>query len=121
MVLDGVVGATFEDLGDLSPLVADNAVHQKENPLLLFVPVNFLDSRVQMVVPALATLLSHAAVQMLRNQRPFLRSIGDHKLQYAPVFLGGPGALNVEWLAVTSYSLLGQIRAQLFGCSGARA
>ena len=118
VVLDGVVGAAFEDLGDLSPLVADDAVHQKEDPLFLFIPVNFLDSRVQVVVPALATLLAHAAVQVLRNQRPLLRAIGHHELEHTPVFFGGPGTLHVEWLAVTAYSLLGQIRALLFSCSG---
>jgi len=65
VVLDGVVGAALEDLGDLSPLVVDDAVHQEEDPLFLFVPVNFLDARVQVIVPALSALLSHAAVQML--------------------------------------------------------
>lgn len=46
MVLDGVVGAALEDLGDLGPLVAHNAVHEEKNPFLLFTPVNFLNARV---------------------------------------------------------------------------
>ena len=67
MVLDRVVGAAFEDLGDLCPLVADDAVHQEEDPLLLFVPVDLLYAGVEMVVPALATLFAHATIEMLRN------------------------------------------------------
>lgn len=65
MVFDGVVCAAFEDFGNLSPLIADNPVHQKQNPLLLFIPVDLLDARVQVVVPSLTALLADTAVQVL--------------------------------------------------------
>ena len=99
MVLDRVVGATLEYLGNLSPLVADDAVHEEEDPLLLLVPIDLLDAWVKVVVPALTALLSHTTVQMLRNQGPLLGAVGDHQLQNTPVFFGGPCALDVEWFA----------------------
>ena len=75
MVLDGVVGATLEDLGDLGPLVAHDAVHEEQNPLFLFAPVDLLDAWIQMVVPAFATLLSYSTIEMLRDKCPLLRPI----------------------------------------------
>ena len=62
VVLDGVVRATLEHLCDLCPLIADYAVHQEKDPLFLLVPVDLLDAGVQVVVPALATLLAHPAI-----------------------------------------------------------
>ena len=44
VVLDRVVGAALEDLSDLGPLVAHDAVHEEKDPLLLFTPVNFLNT-----------------------------------------------------------------------------
>jgi len=78
VVLYRVVRASLEHLGDLGPLVVDDAVHQEQDPLLLFIPVYFLDARVQMVVPTLSALLTHSAVQVLCNQRPLLRSVRYH-------------------------------------------
>ena len=65
VVLDRVVGAALKHLCDLGPLVVDDAVHQEQDPLFLFVPVDLLDAGVEVVVPALAALLAHAAVQVL--------------------------------------------------------
>lgn len=96
VVLDRVVGATFENLGNLCPLVVDDAVHEEKNPLFLFIPVNFLNSRVEVVVPTLSALLAHAAIQVLGNQGPLLGSICNDELQDAPVLFGSPGALHVE-------------------------
>lgn len=111
MVFDGVVGAAFEDLGDLGPLVVDDAVHEEKNPLFLLVPIDFLDSWVQVIVPPFSALLADSAVQVLRDQCPLLGSVGHHELQNAPVFFGSPCALHVEWLVVSSDSHLVQIRA----------
>ena len=65
MVLNRVVCAPFEHLGDLGPLVVHDTVHQKQDPLFLLVPVAFLDAGVEMVVPSLTTLLADAAVEVL--------------------------------------------------------
>ena len=62
MVLDGVVGATLEHLGDLGPLVVDDAVHEEEDPLLLLAPVDLLDAWVEMVVPPFTALFSDSAI-----------------------------------------------------------
>ena len=110
MILDRVVGAALEHLSNFGPLVVDDAVHQEENPLLLLVPVHLLDAWVQMVVPSLAALFAHAAVQMLGDERPLLGPIGHDKLEDTPVFFGCPSTFYVEWLAFSSHSLLGQIR-----------
>ena len=67
MVFDRVVGATLENLGDFGPLVVNDSVHEEKNPLFFFIPVNFLNSWVEVIVPALSALLANAAVQMLGN------------------------------------------------------
>ena len=82
-------------------------MHQEENPLFFFAPVDLLDSRIQVVVPTFAALLSDSAVQMLRDQSPLLRTIGDDELKDTPVLLGCPCALYVERLAFSAHSLLG--------------
>ena len=102
MVLDGVVRAAFEHLGDLRPLIIDDAVHEEQNPLLFFVPVNFLDSGVQVIVPSLATLLADAAIEVLTDQSPFLRSISDDQLEDAPVFFSSPCSFHVEWFTFSA-------------------
>ena len=109
MVFDRVVSATFENLGDFSPLVVDNSVHEEQNPLLFFIPVDFLNSGVEVIVPTLSALLANTAIQMLGNQRPLLGPVCHHQLQNTPVLLGGPCALHVERLAFSSDSLLGKM------------
>ena len=106
MILDRVVGASLEHLSDLGPLVVDDAVHQEQDPLFLLVPVDLLDARVEVVVPALAALLAHSAVQMLRDEGPLLRPVGHHELEDTPVLLRRPGSLDIEWLTFAAHSLL---------------
>lgn len=52
VVLDGVVGPSREDLGDLGPLVAVHAVGAHEDVLLRLRPRVLLDRWVQLVVPS---------------------------------------------------------------------
>lgn len=106
MVLDRVVSAAFEDLGDLGPLVVDDSVHEEQDPLFFLAPVDLLDSWVQVVVPPLAALLAHAAIQVLGNESPLLGPVGNYELEYAPVFLGSPGAFDAEILVVSHNALL---------------
>ena len=75
MIFDRIVSATFENLGYLRPLIVDDAMHEEENPLLLFIPIDFFDSGVQVIVPTFTTLLSHPAVEMLGDKSPLLRAV----------------------------------------------
>ena len=95
MVLDGVVGSSLEDFGDFSPFIVDDSVHQKEDPLLLFTPVNLLNEWVEMIVPSFSALLADSVSQVLCNKGPFLGAIGNDKLQYSPVFLLGPCSFDI--------------------------
>ena len=60
MVLDGVVSATFENFSNLSPFIIDDSMHKEQYPFFLLAPCNFLDHRIQVVVPAFTALLSNA-------------------------------------------------------------
>lgn len=61
VVLDGVVSPTFENLGDLSPLVSEFSVLEIENPLFIITPGNLLDFGIQVVMPSFSALLSDSA------------------------------------------------------------
>lgn len=74
MVFNGVVGATVEDLCDVSPLVLVFSVHQEQDPLLFTSPVYFLDSGVQMIVPTFTTLLAHATGKGVSDTSPAART-----------------------------------------------
>ena len=65
MILNRIISAAFDNLGDIGPFVVYDAVHEIQDPFLLLVPVDFLNARVQMVVPTFAALLSHSTVEML--------------------------------------------------------
>ena len=106
MVLNRVVCAPFEHLGDLGPLVVHDTVHQKQDPLFLLVPVDFLDAGVEVIVPALAALLAYSAIQVLRDEGPLLWPVGHHELEDTPVLLRRPGPLDIEWLTLAAHSLL---------------
>ena len=100
MVLDCVVGATLEHLGNLGPFVIDDAVHEEEDPLLFLAPIDLLDARIQMIVPSLTALLADATIQVLGYECPLLRPVGDDELKEAPVFLCRPNALDIVRLLI---------------------
>ena len=60
VVLDGVVGAAQQDVGDLGPPILDSLVKYEENPLLLDAPPLLLQQRIKLVVPPLTALLASA-------------------------------------------------------------
>ena len=51
MVLDGVVRAARQQLGDLGPLVAQPLVGLDDDAVLVLGPRRLVDARMQMVVP----------------------------------------------------------------------
>ena len=80
MILNRIISAAFDNLGDIGPFVVHHAVHEIQDPFLLLVPVDFLNARVQMVVPTFAALLSHSTVEMLGDEGPLLRTISHDQL-----------------------------------------
>lgn len=106
MILDRIISAAFDYLGDVCPFVVHDAMHEKQDPFLLLVPVDFLNARVQVVVPTFAALLSHSTVEVLGDERPLLGTIRHDQLQDVPVFFSCPCALHVEGLALSPSFLL---------------
>lgn len=104
MVLDGVVSATVEHLGYVRPLVLVRAMHQEQDPFLLTAPVDLFDPRIQMVVPAFATLLSHAARQAVCDACPPTRTQFSHELEHLGILFLCPGPLY--YLGFTTGKLL---------------
>ena len=80
MILNRIIGTAFDYLGDVGPFVVNDAVHEKQDPFLFLVPVDFLNARVQMVVPTFAALLSYSTVEMLGDEGPLLRTISHDQL-----------------------------------------
>jgi hypothetical protein len=61
MVLDSIVRAPFEELGNLRPFVAHDPVLEIKNPFLVLTPGDFFDLRVEMIVPSFTALLPDSA------------------------------------------------------------
>ena len=106
MILNRIISAAFDYLGDVGPFVVHDAMHEKQDPFLLLVPVDFLNARVQVVVPTFAALLPHSTVEVLGDERPLLRTVRHDQLQDVPVFFSCPCALHVEGLALSPSFLL---------------
>lgn len=64
-----------QQLGDLSPAVAQAFVGLVDDAVLFLGPGGLLYLRVQVVVPTLTALLSDASLQVLSNHRPALGAI----------------------------------------------
>ena len=94
MVFNRIVSAAVQHLGYLRPPVFYKPMHQKKNPLFLAAPVYLLYPWIEVVVPPFATLLAHAAGQMVRDCGPLLRAVLLHQLKYFPVFFLRPGTFN---------------------------
>lgn len=58
VILDRVVSASLEVLGDLCPAVTESLMSEEQQPLLLITPLLLLDVGIQMIVPTLSTLLA---------------------------------------------------------------
>lgn len=89
-----VVRPTVQELRDFTPFVAVDLV--QPNDLLVFLggPFVLLDVGVQVVVPALAALLSDAPWECLRDVRPVLGSELFNIFREFLVFLGCPGTFD---------------------------
>jgi len=97
VVLDRVVSAARQFFTDLCPPVSQQAVflsrrYKEEDPLLFFGPLLDVDMRVEVVVPALATLLADPPGQMLGYEGPLVGAVFLHQTNHCAVFLLCPGA-----------------------------
>lgn len=81
IVLDAVVAASVQQLGDVGPLVAIDLVGIEDDLLLDIVDRRLLDGWIQVVVPPLAALLTRATTDMvlagelLSDERPPLGAV----------------------------------------------
>ena len=121
VILDGVVGAPDERLGNLRPPVAELVVGDDELAVLLARPLLALDLGVEVVVPSLAALLSDAAGKLLRDFGPLLRAKLADELDDLVVLLLGPRALDelgVEDLLPAVEALDVRALLEILGCRG---
>lgn len=93
VVLDGVVRAAQEDIGDLGPPVFHSLMKDVENPIFFDAPACFFEQGIELIVPTLSALLACAAGHFDCHLLPLVGSdVGDH-LQQLHVLLFVPGAL----------------------------
>ena len=72
MVLDVIIGPTFEVFCNLRPAITIDLVVFKDFIILFRSPFYLLDVRVQVVVPSLPALLSNAPWKGLGDKHPVL-------------------------------------------------
>lgn len=73
--LPGDSSPPWQHLGDLSPAVAQHFMGLTDDPIFLLCPAGLLHLRVEMVVPALTTLLPETALQVLGNECPLFCAV----------------------------------------------
>ena len=90
MILDGIIGTTFKDLGYISPFIALALVRDKQNQFFLKAPSILLYLWVQMIVPSLSALFTNPSRKMFCNIGPFLGSFFLDKPQDKSILLDAP-------------------------------
>ena len=99
MVLDGVVGSSFKDVGNVSPLGRWVSVQEEEDPFLFTSPLGAsLYHRIQVVVPSLSALLSNPSGQVIGYLSPFLGTVDVDQLQQKSIFNIGPRSFDEVWV-----------------------
>ncbi len=94
MIFNRIVCAALKFKSDFCPLVLIHLVVDNQNEFFLGTPIIFLYFGIQMVVPALSTLLSDAAWQVVGDISPLLSPLPLHKYKYKHVLFFGPGAFH---------------------------
>lgn len=85
-----VIRSSVQELCDLAPFVAVDPMQPDDFQVLLGCPFVFLDVRVQMVVPTLATLLTNTTWEGLGDVRPVLGSKLFNIFRKFLIFFDGP-------------------------------
>ena len=93
VVLDGVVAAAEQNVGDFGPPILHSLVQNVEDPVLLDRPVGLLQQGVQLIVPTLSALLARAALHLEGHVFPLVRPNLRNHLQQLHVLQVIPGAL----------------------------
>ena len=75
VVLDWVVGSSWEHFGHLSPLVSVRSMSQEEDPLFMGHPLDLEDAGVEVVVPTFSALFPKSPLNKLSDEGPPLRPI----------------------------------------------
>lgn len=100
MILNCIICSAIEDFRYFGPFVVLNSILKEQNPFFFFTPADFLNFRVQMIVPSFTTLLSCTILKVLSNLSPLLWSILFNELEDLPVFFIGPRTLDNEFRAI---------------------
>ena len=116
MILDGVVGPSWQQLGNLGPLVAHVDVTLQDGPILGGGPGLLANVRVEVVVPPLPALLADPSGQLVGDDRPLLGPVPLHQLDDLAILFLGPRALDKGGLedlvpAVQTFDLLAMGKA----------
>ena len=90
-ILDSVISATRDVLGDLTPLFAHFPVQVNYEGVFLSSPLALVDVGVQVVVPALTALLADATGQALSDEAPVARTKFSDLVNELLVLLLAPG------------------------------
>lgn len=99
MIFDGVVSPTFENVGDISPLIAVISVKKEENPFFFRSPMHIsFNHRIQVIVPTLSALLPYSPRQMIGNLGPFLGTINVYQVHKESVLDISPRTLYKRWI-----------------------
>ena len=93
-VLDKRVRSSGQEFRDLGPAVSEDALLFGNDSVLLTGPRAFVDGRVELIVPPLATLFGGSVPHLLRELAPVLRAVCCNKLEELLVLLEGEGALG---------------------------
>ena len=109
MVLDCIVRTSIQHFRDFGPFVVQNSVFQEQNPFFFFSPADFLNLRIQVVVPSFSALLASSVRQMLCYLGPLLRPVLFYELEHLPVLSLGPGSFDNQLRRILAF-LLASIR-----------
>lgn len=90
MILDCVVGSTRETLCNFRPAIAKLRVGKDELSIFLRTPFLALDIGIEVIVPALSTLLPDASRKLLGDFRPTFRSEVSNEFDDLSILLRGP-------------------------------
>lgn len=94
VVLDRVVTAAKQDVGDFGPAIVYGLLENEKNPVLFYGPRPLFAQGIQLVVPSLAALLSCPVIHPLRDQLPLVGSQLGNNLEEHCVLFVVPGALS---------------------------
>jgi len=93
-VLDGIVRATWESLGDFGPSITQLLVRSNQCLVFFVCPLTLLDGWVEVIVPPLPTLFAEPAVELTSNVTPFLGTVMLDKVGDNGVFFSGPWSFH---------------------------